>query len=93
MRDYQEKPVHELSHFFNCNSHLDKEQIEALAAEHKTIQQNITRFCLDWIRYIGTDYDLSRADGRNIDSVTKCHEIMDTPGVKEIFDNGGIPFI
>lgn len=93
MSEYvDEKKVQELDRLFNCSG-IDHGTIAELSRTHRTIQQNITRFALDWIRYIGTEYDPAMVDGRNEASVQKCRDLMELPEVKEILDNGGIPFI
>jgi len=92
MNEYDTKKAAEISRVFNC-SPIGHSTIEELSKTHRTIQQNITRFALDWIRYIGTEYDPSFVDGRNEDSVQKCRDLMEIHEVKEVLDWGGIPFI
>jgi len=52
---------------------------EAMGRQHRTLQQNFTRLCLEWIRQVGGlqegQYDL-----RNEASVKVCREIVEKTG-------------
>ena len=82
--------ANELSNVFNCFPIGDK-VIEELVTTHRTIQQNITRFCFKWIKHIATDWTLS-TDARNEDSVGACKDLWKIEEVREILERP-MPYI
>lgn len=80
----------EIERLFNCFP-ISKMTIEDVARHaHKTIQQNITRFCIGWLKYLGTN-DVS-IDGRNEDGVKIAQDLMKIDGVEEVL-NRPVPYI
>lgn len=70
----------------NSYSFAPKKVAEYIAqTEHRTIQQSITRFCIEWLRVCASD-DYGY-DGRNEASHKVAKDLLDG---KEI---GGLPFI
>ena len=66
---------------FNC-----KEVAEQIArTEHRTIQQSITRFCIEWLKVCASD-DYGY-DGRNEASHKVAKELLDGKDIR------GLPFI
>jgi len=53
----------ELDRVFNCLP-IGQETINELLGTHRTIQQNITRFCVDWLNALATDWTIG-TDDRN----------------------------
>lgn len=87
MRDQKAR---EMDIMFNCFP-IGKKTIEELSTTHRTIQQNITRFCLMWIKHIATDWTLS-TDARNEASVGACKDLWKIEEVREIL-NRPMPYI
>jgi hypothetical protein len=66
----------EMSGFVNSYSNRNKEFNLEMAREHRTLQQNFTKLCLQWIEFVASDdyrYDL-----RNEDSHTTCKKMIET---------------
>ena len=65
------------------NTTLDNEEVEAfirvMACEHRTLQQNFTRLCSEWIKHLSglsdTQYDL-----RNAASVEYAKKVVAATG-------------
>jgi len=53
----------QMTNFVNSFGNKNKEFIEAMCNEHRTLQQSFTRLCLQWIEHCATDE--YRTDGRN----------------------------
>ena len=63
-----------VSNFLNSFSFSPKDFCEEFKKEHRTIQQNFTRLCLEWVKTCASeDY---RHDDRNRASHVKCEEIV-----------------
>ena len=60
--------------------------IELMARQHRTLQQNFTRFCLSWLRYLAS-LNENQYDARNEASVKLAKKM-----VKEVEDET-LPFI
>jgi hypothetical protein len=58
--------VRQFSDFVNNMGRPEKEAIEIMGREHRTIQQNMTRFCVRWLEHLAKQ---SEFDGRNEASV------------------------
>ena len=87
MRD---KKATELSRTFNCFP-IGRVTIEELAHTHKTIQQNITRFCVDWLNTLATDWTLS-VDERNEAGIGIAKDLHRLEEAREILERP-IPYI
>jgi len=51
-----------MSDFVNNMGHENKEFVEEMANEHRTLQQAFTGVCLEWLKYMATT---TRVDARN----------------------------
>lgn len=80
----------ELNTVFNCFP-ISKEAISELAGTHKTIQQNITRFCVDWLNNLATDWTVY-VDDRNEASVGIAKDLHKIELAREILSRP-IPYI
>ena len=68
--------VNKVSDMLNSFSFNPKDFCEEFTKEHRTLQQNFTRLCLEWIKTCAEeDY---RHDERNRASHVKCKEIVET---------------
>jgi len=76
----------ELSNVFNCFP-ISKETIAELSTTHRTIQQNITRFCVDWLNHLATDWTISTDDrneagvniARDLHKIEEAREVLERP--------------
>lgn len=68
--------VNKVSDMVNSMSFIPEEFCMHMAYEHRTIQQNFTRLCLEWIKTCASDD--YRHDDRNRASHVKCKEIVET---------------
>ena len=75
MRKTGKEMASEMTDFVNTFSNEPrKEFIQAMASEHRTLQQSFTRLCLEWIEHCAsTDY---RTDGRNESSHHICKAMI-----------------
>ena len=65
----------EITSHVNKMSTNNDEFIDAMAREHRTLQQSFTRLCLQWIEYVGSpDYE---TDLRNAESWVTCKDLLD----------------
>lgn len=63
-----------MSDFVNAAATGDrKEFVEVMGKEHRTLQQNFTRLCVQWFKHLS---DQERYDLRNEASVRLAKEIM-----------------
>ena len=62
-----------MTDFVNNFSHDNKEFCELMTHEHRYLQEEFTRLCLDWIATCGSDD--YRFDGRNEYSHVICKEL------------------
>jgi hypothetical protein len=71
MRKTGKEMASEMTDFVNTfSSDSKKEFVQAMANEHRTLQQSFTRLCLEWIEHCASqEY---RTDGRNESSHTTC---------------------
>jgi hypothetical protein len=71
MRKTGKEMAGEMTDFVNTfSSDSRKEFVQAMANEHRTLQQSFTRLCLEWIEHCASqEY---RTDGRNESSHTTC---------------------
>ena len=85
----EKKNVSQVSDMLNSFSFVPEEFCREFAKEHRTIQQNLTRLCLEWIKTCANeDY---RYDERNRASHVKCAEIVRTMSKDPAWDF--LPFI
>ena len=80
-----------LSDTFNACPINFKKTCEELTLEHRTIQQNITRFCVTWLTTLATDWTLT-TDTRNEASVAIAKDLWRIEEAKEILERP-IPYI
>ena len=80
----------ELNRVFNCFP-ISKEAIRELAGTHNTIQQNITRFCVDWLNNLAIDWTVS-VDARNEAGVGIAKDLHKIELAREILERP-IPYI
>ena len=80
----------ELDVVFNCFP-ISKECISELSHTHKTIQQNITRFCVDWLNNLATDWTIG-VDGRNEAGVAIAKDLHKIEQAREVLGRP-IPYI
>lgn len=64
-----------VSDMLNSFSFSPQEFCEQMTTEHRTLQQNFTRLCLEWIKTCASEE--YRHDGRNQASHVKCKYIVD----------------
>lgn len=76
MRKSGKEMASEMTDFVNTFSSEGKEEfIQAMASEHRTLQQSFTRLCLKWIEHCASqDY---RFDGRNESSHYVCKAMVE----------------
>ena len=84
--DYTKDCARKIGEMANSFSFNAKGVAEYIAqTEHRTIQQSITRFCIEWLKVCASD-DYGY-DGRNEASHEVAKELLDGK------DIGGLPFI
>lgn len=84
--EYTKDSARKLGEMANSFSFSPKAVAEQIArTEHRTIQQSITRFCIEWLKVCASD-DYGY-DGRNEASHEVAKELLDGK------DIGGLPFI
>lgn len=86
----KDKKAQELDVVFNCFP-ISHKTIEELAHTHKTIQENITRFCVDWLNNLATDWTIS-VDGRNEAGVAIAKDLHKIEQAREILERP-MPYI
>lgn len=64
-----------LANMVNSFSFSPKKVCLALTREHRTLQQTITRFCVEWLKTCASDD--YRYDGRNEDSHIVAKKLME----------------
>ena len=81
--------VNKVSDMLNSMSFSPEEFCKEFTREHRTIQQNFTRLCIEWIKTCASDE--YRHDDRNRASHVKCKEIVETMSSDPAWDY--LPFI
>ena len=76
--------VNKVSDMVNSMSFIPEEFCMCMTSEHRTIQQNFTRLCLEWIKTCARDD--YRHDERNRASHVKCKEIVETMSTDPAWD-------
>lgn len=89
MNNYREK-ASALTNVVNGSPLNMQGIVDALAVEHRTLQQNFTRLCFAWIKKVATDPCYS-TDDRNQATYVKCKAIYDTMSKDPAWDY--LPFI
>ncbi len=87
MKDTKAK---ELDTVFNCFP-IGRDTIAELSCTHRTIQQNITRFCIDWLNYLAEDWTQS-TDARNEASIGIAKDLHKIEEAREVMHRP-IPYI
>lgn len=84
--EFTKESARKIGDLFNCYGFGAKDVAEYIAqTEHRTIQQSITRFCIEWLKVCASeDYGY---DGRNEASHIVAKELLDGKEVR------GLPFI
>lgn len=65
----------EVSDMLNCMGFIPEKFCVEMAKDHRTIQQNFTRLCFEWIKFCASDE--YRHDERNRATHVKCKYIVD----------------
>lgn len=81
--------VRVVSDMLNNMSFNNKDFCKEMCREHRTLQQNFTRLCLEWIKTCAEEE--YRHDDRNRASHVKCKEIVETMKKDPAWDY--LPFI
>ena len=69
-----------MTDFINSFHPKSKEFCDAMANEHRTLQQNFTRLCLAWLKKCDEMNKSGRYDLRNEDSVKLASKIVQAYG-------------
>ena len=80
--------VQDITDYLNTFNSKEKEFCEEMSREHRTLQQNFTRLCLQWIEHCASpEY---RTDGRNEGSKEVSIRILELWGnrMKDMGFNG-----
>ena len=88
MRKETKELVQDITDYLNTFNSKEKEFCEAMSCEHRTLQQNFTRLCLQWIEHCASpEY---RTDGRNDGSKEVSIRILELWGnrMKDMGYNG-----
>lgn len=67
--------VQDITDYLNTFNSKEKEFCEAMSCEHRTLQQNFTRLCLQWIEHCASDE--YRTDARNERSKIISRELLE----------------
>lgn len=78
-----EKMAMEIAQYVNCN-HDNKKFVKAMAREHRTLQQQFTRTCVEWL--------LDLAERENYDLRNEA-SVKFAKSIKEQLENAEIPYI
>ncbi len=85
-----DKKALELEEVFNCFP-IREGTIEELLHTHRTIQQNITRFCVDWLNHLAVDWTYA-TDARNEAGVGIAKDLHKIEEAREVLSRP-IPYI
>lgn len=78
------KNAMEVSNMLNSMGFVPELFCEEMKKDHRTIQQNFTRLCIEWIKTCASDE--YRHDERNRASHVKCKAIVDTMSTDPAWD-------
>jgi hypothetical protein len=84
----EEKLAETISNGVNVMGQSPEAFAAAMGRQHRTLQQNFTRFCFAWIRHLAK-LEENQYDLRNEASVKACREIVQRTGESSSF----LPFI
>jgi hypothetical protein len=74
MRKETKELVQDITDYLNTFNSKEKEFCEAMSCEHRTLQQNFTRLCFQWIEHCASlEY---RTDGRNVGSQSISQAVL-----------------
>ena len=90
MREEDTEFAKAFSRFINSYSCDIDGVVEALAIEHRTLQQGITRFAVAWLEKMAEHHDIGRFDGRNEASVKLGKEFVENVSYES---RKGLPLI
>lgn len=76
--------VEKVSNMLNNMMFSPEAFCEEMTKEHRTLQQNFTRLCVEWIKTCASDE--YRHDERNRASHVKCKAIVDTMSTDPAWD-------
>ena len=73
----------------------NREFIEKMSKEHRTLQQRFTQLCFDWLSHCDKLKDTGRYDGRNEASVKIAKKLTDYMDKEDLTSNRHykLPFI
>jgi hypothetical protein len=77
-----EERAQKLANLVNSMGMDYEKTAEALGREHRTLQQNFTRFCIYWLLYLSK---VERTDMRNEASVWLAKEIHEKTPLDKVF--------
>ena len=83
MADMRKKAM-EVSDILNSMGFVPELFCAEMAKDHRTIQQNFTRLCFEWIKTCASDE--YRHDERNRATYVKCKAIVDTMSTDPAWD-------
>jgi hypothetical protein len=85
MKKETKELVNDITDYLNTFNTREKEFCEAMSCEHRTLQQNFTRLCFEWIEHCASaEY---RTDGRNEGSQRISQAVLSS--FKEGLKKGG----
>jgi len=80
--------AHDMSNFLNTTIPKHKEFCSFIAQDHRTLQQQFTALCFEWIKHCSTDQYGQNTDLRNEDTHRTCKLIVEKLG-----NQLGVPYI
>lgn len=84
-----EQAARAVSDFVNNMSHKNSDFVEAMAREHRTLQQSFTGLCLAWLAHLA-QLGEGEFDGRNEASVQRAKLIAEKAGP---YGLAGLPLV
>ena len=82
-KDKGEKLARDMSDFVNAVGSLrTREFCFAMSREHRTLQQNFSKLCYEWLRFQSQQYEDQNYDGRNEYACRVANKIMTDPDLK-----------
>ncbi len=72
----------EVSNFVNSFGSNNVDFIKEMALDHRTLQQNFTRLCLQWIEHVATMDYTKHSDDRNKASLDISKQIVEEWSIK-----------
>ena len=59
-----------------CKDIITKDFVEEMSCQHRTLQQNFTRLCVNWLKELNKNYENGYYDLRNEASCKLANEII-----------------